>query len=378
MILHIAPDEKFIDIAFRLFEEVNPGGNKLVVITKSEELRYIKKSEFIRLSPEELERKDFNIYFKGVIAVVFHSLAHHNVKVPAGIKTLWIGFGYDYYDLIYSDSDELLLNQTRKLKWSLNKIGFLKNKLKKVPLLKVTNNIFKGVTSKINTVNKMDYFSPVLNSEYQLVKQSVSKFAPGFIDWNYGTLEDDLLRGFKDRKVFGNNILIGNSASFTNNHLEAFDLLTTLDIKNRDLVCPLSYGDLHYRNSISAIGEKLFTDRFNSLTDFMPIEDYINILASCSVVIMNHTRQQALGNIIIMLYLGAKVFLRKKNPVYDFFKDEGAVIFSIEDLELNPNLLHYEITDKDLAVNRQVLRKHWSRENIKFKTKELIRIITTK
>lgn len=35
--------------------------------------------------------------------------------------------------------------------------------------------------------------------------------------------------------------------------------------------------------------------------------------------------QQALGNIIIMMYLGAKIFLRKDNPVYDFFINNNAM-----------------------------------------------------
>ena len=109
----------------------------------------------------------------------------------------------------------------------------------------------------------------------------------------------------------------------------------------------------------------------------MTIDEYINTLSSCSVVIMNHIRQQGLGNIIIMLYLGARVFLRKENPIYGFFKNEGAKIFSIEDLELNRELISEKITEEELIINRNILRKHWSRDVIQQKTKLLIDKITS-
>ena len=45
MILHLVNDEKFIDMAFRVFEEVEPNKNECIVISESKELK------FIRLTP---------------------------------------------------------------------------------------------------------------------------------------------------------------------------------------------------------------------------------------------------------------------------------------------------------------------------------------
>lgn len=320
MILHIATDQKFIDTGFRLFEEVSPGMNKLIVITPEDKVNFIKNTPFDKLTENELHSKEFNRYLEGVTAVVFHSLRSLHVNLPSNIKVLWIGFGFDYYNLIYRNQNNLLLSKTIELKKSLNKDGYVKKLLKSIPFSKEINQIIKE-RSKLKFINKVDFFSPVLNSEYDLVVDAVSNFSPIFIDWNYGTLEDDLLKGFEEKRINGDNILVGNSATYTNNHLEAFELLSLMGIKNKEIICPLSYGSDKYKNEICKIGEDFFGCQFHALTGFMPIEEYINTLSSCSIVIMNHIRQQALGNIIIMLYLGAKVFLKKrKSDLYLLYK----------------------------------------------------------
>ena len=377
MILHIAADEKFIDTGFRIFEEVNPGQNRLIIITSEDAVRFVKNSPFEKRTRNELSTQDFSEYLEGFSTIVFHSLAFWNINLPASVKVLWIGFGFDYYDLICKNPNRLLLPKTTELRHFLNKDGKVKILLKKIPLIQTINRLKRGYRSKLKLINKIDFFAPVLNDEYDLVANAVPRFRPNFVDWNYGTLEDDLLKGFEDRKVIGNNILIGNSATYENNHLEAFDLLSVLDIKDRSLICPLSYGLPVYKDEVSRIGDDLFGNKFNALTNFMTIDEYINTLSSCSVVIMNHIRQQGLGNIIIMLYLGAKVFLRKENPIYGFFKNEGAKIFSIEDLELNRELISEKITEEELIINRNILRKHWSRDVIQQKTKLFIDKITS-
>lgn len=380
MILHIASDEKFIDSGFRVFEEVSPNENKLIIVTSENKVNFVKKSPFNTFTPNELQAKEFTRYLEGVTAVVFHSLSFLNVRVPPHVKTLWIGFGFDYYDLIYKNPNALFLPSTQKLKESLiqeYRVNKVKAAFKKIPFLHSLNKRLKGHITKLEFINQIDYFAPVLNSEYDLVVNSISNFNPEFIDWNYGTLEDDLLKGFEEKTVTGSNILVGNSATYANNHLEAFDLLGLLDTTNKDIICPLSYGVDAYRDEICSVGNKLFNSQFNALTGFMPIDEYINILSSCSIVIMNHIRQQALGNIIIMLYLGAKVFLRKENPVYIFFKNEGAKIYSIEALEKNSELINDKITEEDIALNKSILRKYWSRNVIQEKTKVLINKITS-
>ena len=146
-------------------------------------------------------------------------------------------------------------------------------------------------------------------------------------------MEDHFIKGFEGGLVDGDAILVGNSASMTCNHKETFDLLVKAGFKNRKIIAPLSYGDAVYGEKTAELGKKFFSSDFKPLKDFMPMQDYVATIKKCCYVIMNHRRQQAVGNIVIMLYLGARIFLREENPTFPFLKDLGVEISSVQELE---------------------------------------------
>jgi hypothetical protein len=142
-----------------------------------------------------------------------------------------------------------------------------------------------------------------------------------------------------------------------------------LDLKDRKIICPLSYGDNDYKNHIVYKGKDLFPEAFIPLCEFMDLQDYLKILSSCSFAVMGHIRQQAGGNIVSMLHFGAKVFFYPESPMYRFFKKEGAFVYDVKDLERE---LNSQLDGGQIEHNRKILRKHWGRNAIRRKTKELI------
>jgi hypothetical protein len=64
------------------------------------------------------------------------------------------------------------------------------------------------------------------------------------------------------------------------------------------------------------------------------------------------------------------VFLNKKNPVYDFFKNNGAVIFSID--ELTDDSIGTILSEDEKHINKEVLKKYWTRDVMLEKTRSLI------
>lgn len=363
-IIHIINDEKFPDAAYTAFELAYPNQNEFIIFSKSKELTHLKliKPRFLPtyyLYSAYLIQKSIQADI-----VVFHSLHEGNLRIlnalPKTIKTIWLGWGYDYYDLIDAP---LLKEKTLNYQQSLSDRDPIKLKsiIKKIIVPKV---------HKRKLINKIDIFSPVLYEDYLLVKQSIDNFTPKYVSWNYGTLEDDLIRGFEGKSVHDNNILLGNSASLTNNHLDAFEILKKVNLNSRKVITPLSYGDPVYKNYIIEQGKTTLGSAFTPLIDFMPIDDYIKTVQSCPIVVMNHLRQQALGNIVIALYLGAKVFLNKENPIYQFFINLDAVIYDIESLgsEMNSKL-----TQRQIDKNRQILQKYWGRDRILDKTTNIIK-----
>lgn len=377
MILHIVQDEKFIDKAYRMFEKVSPGNNKFIMESnKQKEFKYIKNTPITVVSRYKFLSKKFAQSLAQYDFIIFHAIFTDDylqlaMNADKNIKFVWIGWGSDY-NFIYGD---LYLKKTSKLYQSISKENksSIKEEIKQKIKQFINKRIFlRDVNDREKAINRINYFAPVLEEEYVLVKKSFKNFKPKFIDWNYGSVGDSL-GGCLDKKINGNNILIGNSASFENNHLEAFDKVKKLNIGKRKIIVPLSYGNEIYGREIIKYGQKMFGDHFYPLVDFMSIIEYHKIISSCSIVVMNHLRQEATGNVTIMLYLGAKIFLNTENQFFQFLKNSGAIIFTMDELN-NENICN-NLTDEEVEVNRNILRNFIDEDVILTKTKNLIDIV---
>lgn len=364
-ITHIIPDDKFPNMAHKTFESVYPGKNEFVIFTNKEQLIYSKS-----INPKKIKR--INLFFKLLIRkyivgdiVVFHSINNDSLKIiealPKSKKIIWIGWGFDYYDLI---NKKLLKEKTLQLKNNNIKENILVHHIKKF-----IKRFVGGRDRKERLIGRINIFSPVIYEDFELLVNSLPNLKLKYMSWNYGTLEDDHIRGFEDKSINGNNILLGNSATYTNNHLDAFLNIKKININGRKIITPLSYGDKNYREIIASEGHKNFGNNFHPLMNFMDVDEYIALLQSCSIVIMNHLRQQALGNIIISLYMGAKVFLDKDNPVYLFFRKRNAYIYLLDDLDVESKTL---LKKEQIDYNRKVIREYWERDVIHKKTQEII------
>lgn len=376
-ILHLATDDKFLDHAFPVFDKVYPGANDVFVFTAKAPLKYVK------LKPDHIEKKRNRFFdkkpkqskdtYSKYDLIVFHSLSSATypelVNIPADTPTIWLGWGFDYYYELLTETP-LYLENTRKIQ---NRLVSANPKRRAVAFIKKLMRLFWPSNSKIQAVEKITVFSPVLPEEYLMVKNSRTwRRFPEFASWNYGTMEDNLIKGFEGESVSGNAILVGNSATYTGNHAEAFDLLHKLQVKERRVVAPLSYGNPQLAKELTSLGQEYFSDNFEPLMVFMPVQDYVAIIKKCGYVIMNHVRQQAVGNIVIMLYLGARVFVRQENPVYDFFKSSGVVISTVQELEEHPELLNLPLTAEERASNRAIVSDYWGRERAYERTRKLV------
>lgn len=129
------------------------------------------------------------------------------------------------------------------------------------------------------------------------------------------------------------NIQIGNSAGPSNNHFEVLDHLSRFKQENICIYVPLSYGDQAYAKKVADYGKGIFGDKFKAMLTFLSPKDYTKYLGSIDIAIFNHDRQQALGNIFALLYLGKKVYIRNNITSWDYIKNQLELdIFDIEDI----------------------------------------------
>lgn len=346
VVIHVMHDEKFNDMAIRQFESSGICRNEYWVL--SPRLLLTKSSAAISCGEDELIKQ---LNRKDLAAVVFHSLppARYKLLGRVGVDKLvfWIGWGYDYYSITSrADGLELVGNATRRLD--------------PTPLFVRVKRIVKrilgelgAVDSGVSSLERVDYFSPVLDVEFEKVVDAVG-LRSKYIEWNYGTVEDDFSVIGQER-VGGKDVLVGNSASLTNNHVEIFELLAREDGFKGRIVCPLSYGDARYAEKVSGLGRDLFGDRFLPLLEFMPNREYLKIIGSCGFVVMGHLRQQAVGNVCSALFLGAKVYLDSRNPLSNWLVSRGAVIGDVSRLDFIP------LSDREIEVNRSVVLGQWGR-----------------
>lgn len=352
-ILHLVVDDKFIDSAVREFELAAPGRNEYALVGFTPPWQYVRSDRIVPMSAAQWSQR---VRQTDVAAVVVHSMSpHHSAllgAIPPGPTVVWLGWGYDYYGLMADAFPEGLLQpQTTALMARLEP-----REHRPVPGdmrasdLSVARPCPKPTQTQRQALQRVDVFSPVLDSEAALVRRHAPWFRARHMPWNYMTLEDDLTLAPVTAQPPGPNLLLGNSATPTNNHLEAFDVIRRrVDLTGRQLVVPLSYGNANYARKIIAAGRRLFGDAFRPLVDFMPAAEYQALLDSCGTIVMNHVRQQALGNVVIGGLRGARIFLNPLNPMTRWLHRRGVVVDDLDDL--NTGIL----TAEERERNRQAI-----------------------
>ena len=185
----------------------------------------------------------------------------------------------------------------------------------------------------------------MLDVEFVALKKKY-EFNAKYIEWNYGIAEDDYV--CKPSSVEkGRDVLVGNSATATNNHIELFELMhAQMDLEDRKIIVPLVYGSPAYRDLVLKKGKALFGDKFFGLTKQLSQSKYIELVNNCDTVAMNHLRQQAVSNILIALLQKSEVFLNKESPLFAWFKDRNV------DVRPNQALGSKKSTEESLEKNK--------------------------
>lgn len=369
MILHIVPDEKFIPFLQGLFEEASPDASMWRVFTDKSSLLFAiqdKKTEHINGGYFHSEK--FKNDLQVVDCVIFHALMLTDLqkmavlrRIPKQMPIVWRGWGFDYYGYLVEVSKLRLIMQETEALITKKKIfswSSIKSLPRKIIGKMLKNTVRKAIDNKF--VERINFFSCCVPDDYEALRQALPNFSARFIPLNYYSKEDVFLRGENLHDLSGKDILLGNSASSTNNHIEAMRVLSNLGMSGRKVIVPLSYGDLDYQKKLLKAGEELLGEAFFPLTEFVTIQEYNQIVSSCGNVMMNHVRQQAIGNISAALLRGGKVFLRQENPIYHYYTRLGVKLFPIG---TDITLQHFdtELNQIDVDKNKELMTKLWSR-----------------
>lgn len=369
-IVHIATDEKFIDAAYDIYEESFPGKNLFLILQNQgqDSIKYLSSSRkyFIIKTDREYCEKVEN-YTNDAKLVVFHGMNYFQALLVHKLdklskKYIWSVFGAEVYnnELIIKNvslgektSREFVFSYKKLLKDKFRSIYYLIWKRKMMPKRIIKHSFLKMDMIGILYQEELDNY----------IRLNIVEPNAVHVKFTYYPLEIIIEENIEF--VNGGNILLGNSASYTNNHLEAIEVLEKFGSGYQNIIMPLSYGNKDYANKIIELGSKKFGERFSPLTEFMPLREYQKLLQSCGIVIMNHSRQQAVGNVMNAIYLGSKVYLNERNTLFHYLKRIGCHIYSVDhDLNVENNEVFNLLTIQQMKHNRAIVSSELSLDRV--------------
>lgn len=366
-VLHIVKDDKFYRYfdSFRDTKEFvniralisNKPNYHITWIPESSDIMILYKDKAIR---ELLNSDTYD-------AVFLQSLTKENKRIiqyiPKDKYIIWRCYGYELYTSL-NGLDPLIpidvympLTRTFFLEnqgsWSKVKEGLKKWALSYYYSLKLKK-----------WLGRIDFFQPVIPIEYSYMLKNKHFHAKEFYPHNSYNYEFVV----SESRARNGGIMIGNSSTYTNNHLDIINSIKAYLPKDRNIIFPLSYGDISPEILINRMGLGEYNVRY--LTDFIPREEYFNMLNNCSYFISGVLRQQSMGNISYCLRNGIKLFLFKKSLVYQYLKEAGFVVFSIEDIDhlsfVTPMTPDEQEKNRKAAENRKLRQDTISEDAIKF------------
>lgn len=279
-------------------------------------------------------------------------------RYQPGIKVKWIFWSYEYYHQPGAYEKTLTgfsLYYYKKRNTLLKKIETsLKSVIKKLILIPVYNK--KLLKECYSTVNEFYSFLP---QDYKNIFDKIENHRCRYYPISFLSIEQ-ITQNIKEDRL-ANEIMIGHAGRLTANHVEVFEALSTIPLKN--MLIPLQYGDDDYKNDIKKIASGHFGNRVIFLEDRLDMQSYFKRLSKVSHAIFNFTMQEGLGNIVFLVWNGAKVFLREESSVYKQFTIWGLKVFSVEH-DLTEKQLTEPLPRKDAEHNRLVLENMFSETQV--------------
>jgi dTDP-N-acetylfucosamine:lipid II N-acetylfucosaminyltransferase len=375
MNVHLVNDEKFINQSVIDFESFCPNENIFVVDKpKSSVLKYVTlKKNILRLdlSDRDTECKIISFCNNKIDNVFIHGLSSTKAYTALELKKKflakihWICYGGDLYGYLFIMGKYELFDQKRYFRRLYSSLGYLLRQIKVSFYLK--DNLFAVYS---HFFKELDFFDSWNIHDYYLFKQnfiSSAQLRPFIYRvLNENDFIDDFTGSHKSR------IMVNQSASNSGNHITILRRIKNIDFKKElvEVIVPVSYGNNKRRNEILKYGHENLDYCFTPLHLFFSKEEYLEILRNVKCAVFGHRRQEAAGNIFILLSLGVKIFLRRDNNLLKYFKEKGYCIYEFEtDLNNFSDLSCLSIEEQ--KTNRELVKQEFSIENFAKQFKEL-------
>jgi hypothetical protein len=383
MNIHIAHDDKFIDYIIDITKKLNGTKNKFIIYQETPQpikfIRNVDSVSILDINSKELSEifacktypETVNIYIHFLNPLLYRLI----LTTPEHINLVWCFWGEDAFALPKL-RNRFLSKMTKSIldsdKIENNNYTFTKY-LNPKEIYRYYYRLFKNYKQRkkyenlVNSViRRFNYFAHYIKEDYNIIRTKYPLKAT-FINFSYMSIEAAFNFQLPEKLSKGNNILLGNSANPTNNHLDAIDVISKeLTITEINIYCPINYSvtSKKYKKKVLKLGSMKLGKQFCPILNFLNKTEYYNILDDCSFAIMPQYRSQAWGNIMVLLWIGNAVFLSNKSSLFNLLKNNYQIkIFSIEkDIHLINKPKDSILSNDDIKENRKKLVKHIGEE----------------
>lgn len=304
---------------------------------------------------------------KGVKRIFFHYYNIHFEEVNKylkkknpELKSVWCFWSGDFYALPEFVEQQYLEFSRKFIPFGL--------KYRNNPFRKLMAYFYHRLSARnyydhnrfIRSFDNIDYFVGIFESDYQnVVNYSHAKMT--YIPFAYLSVEQAMGDDLKDAgAIEGNTIMVGHSANMSLNHYEVLKQLEAINSKN-EILLPLSYGDERYKKALIEAVKYMKINVF-TIDEFMPLDDYNQRIAGVKYAIFNCNIQLAVGNIILLLWRGVKIFIDPRSSVFIDMRKWGMILYPLSEISLDS--LSSPLSDHEIQHNRMVLKKHLSEEKV--------------
>ena len=247
--------------------------------------------------------------------------------MPPQVLVLWRFYGHELYSIHANKYlSQFTLCASKKV---FIKVAFQDLRGKASTLLSKIKWGHYLQTDMNRVLTRINFFLGYSNEEYEYLK-GIFQDLPPFLRLSIDHPGDF---SYNKSEVEKNRIIVGNSKSMYNNHLDIFEIVkSNSKLENCEIVIPFNYGiDSNYSMQVYKEGSKIKGVQF--LTKVLTYSEYNNLFYKSHALVINSYKQLALGNIFMAIRNGLKIYLSGKNEILYWLRNNNLIISTIEDFK---------------------------------------------
>lgn len=363
VILHLTFDGILFDRMYSRFEKMEGYENRylLETIGGANQLKYIKNIEKIERA-DSLDEWGKIVSDPQVDILFLHGLWRGYLKavdlIQSNVKVMWWCYGMEIYENVFGRPALMGLNiyKPRTLRFYLSCGPFYIRLLHRLllfhprlyVLIRMSFDIVfrKPERNLKKMLSRIDYVWTPLETEFDEFK----KRHP-YIKGKPYRLRPVVNKDDVEIHNQTGGILLEHSANITNNHLDILDSIKRkkINLSGRTIYIPLSYGEKKMARLVEEEA-KFEGATVHCLKNPLPLNDYNEMISSCSHAVYGMLRQSGLGNVYLCFRKGIKVFFFEDSILFKQFKKDGYYVYSIEN-DLNDHSIESPLTPEEAIHN---------------------------